>query len=151
MTGTSRIPAVLDALVAAFTTALAAADVTVTDGPPGLDQPLRELCIGHTREDDEIAFTQEWAGQGGLSRNEMFEIPNMLYLRTGDTNLSALRLALFGYLATIESTLRADPTLGITGFTVRAEFGTSGSYKQEVTERGLVLRVRFTIRVKTRI
>jgi len=145
---TSIIPTALDALVAAFTAVL---DIEVIDGPPTIEIPLTGLYVGATTDDNKVDFQQTWAGVGGLFRNESFQIPNLLYLRTGDTVLSPVRLALFGHLATIENTLRADPTLGIAGRIVRAEFGTSGGLTQLQTKQGCICLVEFSINVDARI
>lgn len=129
----------------------AALSIEVTDGPPLQNIPAEGLYVGATDVSDSIDFQQDWAGQGGLRRNETFKIPHLLFVRTGDNAVSTHRAAIFGYLASIEDALRADPTLGISGYVVRAGFGTSGDYSQTQSADGLVLRIYFTITVETRI
>lgn len=148
----SRIPAILAAWKALATTAIPSYEVR--QGQPTTDVPLQGLYVAATDETDEITFSQTWAGQGSRSRNETFDIPNLLFRRTGDndqtTVVSELE-ALFVTLGSLEDVVRNDPTLGVSGYTVRAQFGTDGATSQTQSDNGLVSRVRFNLHVETRI
>ena len=156
MSSTSQIPVVLDALVALLTTTLA--PLEVRDGPPTIQVPTSGLYIGATDEDNTIDFMQGWGPMGAKRRDESFQIPNLLLLRTGDqktnagaNNLSTVRSAIFTTLGLIETALRADIAIGTTTNTVRVEFGTPGSFTQLQTGDGVVCRIRFTFNVNARI
>lgn len=148
----SRIPAVIDAFKTAVSAALPTLEVR--DGQPTTEVPKAGLYVGATDEINEITFSQSWAGQGSRARNETFEVPNLLFRRTGDnrqTTVASERTAIFADLAAIEQVLRDDPSLGVAGFTVRVQFGTDGAFSQTQSPDGLVSRVRFTITAETRI
>lgn len=145
---TSRIPAVLDALVATFDAVMPEA---VTDGPPTQTIPNRMLYVGASVGDEPVSFSQSWAGQGHLRRNESMSVPNLLRHRTGNAETKPARDAIFADLALIEDALRNDPTLGLTGFITRAQFGTDGSYTQARDGKGLLCLLAFTIAVDVRI
>ena len=149
---TSRIPVV----IAAFKAVVAAAlpSIEVSQGKPTTEVPEVGLYVAATDEDDEIIFSQDWAGQGSRARNETFEFPNLLFRRTGDNRQETVAselAALFTDLGAIENALRDDPTLGVSGYTVRAQFGTDGAVRQIQSQDGLVSRVRFTVKAETRI
>lgn len=150
---TSRIPAIL----AAWRAIGEANGLEVMQGMPGTDAddaPESGLYVAATDETNQITFEQSWAGQGSRSRNESFEIPNLLYRWTGDTDQDTVISefeALFTTLGLLEDAVRLDPTLGVSGYTVRAQFGTDGSASQTQTTDGLTSRVRFTLAVETRI
>lgn len=149
---TSRIPAVVAAFKAAVTAALPSLEVR--QGKPPTEVPVAGLYVAATDDDDEITFNQDWAGQGSRARNETFEFPNLLFRRTGSndqTTVTSELAALFTDLGAIENVLRTDPTLGVSGYTVRAQFGTDGAARQVQSKDGLVSRVRFTVKVETRI
>lgn len=145
---TSLIPAALDALVTTFTAALA--PLQVFDGPPSGKSPTSGLYVGATDDDNTIEFQQRWAGQAHIARDEAFEIPNLLYVSSGDKGFSAHRMTAFAQLAEIEDALRANPTLGISTNAVRAQFGTAGQVVQ-IAGTSTVVRVLFTINVEGRI
>jgi hypothetical protein len=148
---TSLIPSVLDTLVAQFTTALAGV-MAVTDGPPTVDIPASGLFVGAALGDEAIQFQQANPVAGARRRDEQFDIPNLMYLRTGDTDtLSATRASVFAALALLETSMRADMSIGIAGNSVRAQLGTVGWFSQVQSPDGIVCRISFTIEVKTRI
>lgn len=156
MTTSSRIPAVTDALVSVVTTAIGTS-AKVFDGPgdSSTASSTSWVTVGATTNDDDTVFSQTWAGSGGFQRNEDVNIPCELRYVTGKPGFSALRSSTFALLALIENALRADPTLGVTGYTVRAQLA-SGEYTGDRAGVGtgapvLVGRIRFTVHVETRI
>jgi hypothetical protein len=146
------IPTVLDALFAQFTTALAGV-MAVTDGPPTIDLPMSGLYVGASVDQNvPVSFAQGIPVMGAKRRDEEFQIPNLMYLRTGDTDtLSATRAAIFAALALIETSMRADMAIGISGNTVRVQLGTVGEFRQLQTGDGVTCRLDFMIEGKTRI
>lgn len=143
----SMIPACVDAAVALLDAALA---IEVRDGGQLQNLEAAGLLIGTDGGPSEFPWSQTWAGQAHVARDETFDIPCVLFDRSADNAVSACRTEVFGYMATVESTLRNNPTLGISTNTVRAEMA-GGRYAQPNTPDGVVCRIDFTIRVTTRI
>lgn len=150
MTTTSRIPAVLDALVSTLTAALPA--VTVIDGPLVRVPDGDYLTVGATPENDRPTGQQTWIGVGPTKvRGEEIDVPCYCDSYSGSTAVSTRRNAAFAILAAAETSLRADPSLGgvltVPGI---AEISTYSDYQEE-TEKGLAVGVVFHITCKTRI
>lgn len=145
----SLMPSCLAALVSLLDAALA---IEVFDGPVRQNLPRAALLVGATAETDgaTIEFEQKWAGLGHITRDETFEIPCFLFVRDGSNELSTFRTEVFGYFATIESTLRSNPTLGISTNSIRAQI-TGTVYSQPRTPDGVVCSIRFTVNVEGRI
>lgn len=146
---TSRVPYVLDALVALYSATVPA--VTIFDGPPlQIEDTAAGLFVGCTDSSEQVDAHQDWAELGHYSRNEVITVPHLLFLRTGDNDLSATRLALYAYMAAIESALVADVTLGLADGVIRARIA-SGPLTQTRTGDGLVLKVEFVVEVQARL
>lgn len=143
----SMIPACVDALVAILDAPLT---IEVRDGGQLQNLETAGLLVGTDGGPSEFPWDQAWAGQAHVARDETFDIPCVLFARSGDNSLSTCRTEVFGYMATVESTLRNSPTLGISTNTVRAQMS-GGRYSQPTTPDGVVCRIDFTVRVTTRI
>lgn len=155
MTTTSRVPAVLDYLVAAFagSATLGAhptAPVAVYDGPVLTEAPSQlTLWVGMDDPDSAEApvaadSESQWAALGNLAQDETISVHCVAEAWSGDTDVRAVRLAAFGIVAAAESLLRADATLGgtlpsgwcrVTGRQLRANN----------VEAGAVARVSFRV------
>lgn len=145
----SRIPVVLDALIALLTPALPT--LQVRDGAVLQNVERAGLTIGANLDDSEFEWEQDWAGLGHVYRDEDFTVPNILWARSGDNDLSVYRNEVFGYFATIESTLRAAEKLGLDpAWNIRADLRPT-RYSQPQTPDGVVCRIDFTIRIQARI
>ena len=145
---TSRIPAVVDALVTLLDAALS---IDVRDGAILQNVESAGLTVGADLDDARFPWEQDWAGLGHASRDETFEVPCVLWARSGDNQVSAVRTQLFGYFATVESTLRTNEGLGLGGaFNIRADVRPV-AYNQPQTPDGVVCRIDFVIRVQARI
>lgn len=122
MTLTSRVPAVLDYLVAAFTAAAtlgaATPPVAVYDGPVATDAPEQlTLWVGMDDPDSEDApaaaeSESQWAALGNLAQDEEITVYCVAEAWSGDTDVRTIRLAAYGIVAAVETLLRADATLG---------------------------------------
>lgn len=150
----SLIPSCITALVSSLTTAFAGA-IPVNDGPVLQNTEPAMLLVGATEAEglssgDFPEWQQRWAGLGHAARDETFQIPCVLFVRSGDTDLATYRTTAWSYFATVESTLRNDPTLGISTNTIRAQVS-PGSYSQPQTPDGVVCRIDFTVNVEGRI
>ena len=146
----SLIPAVHDRLVDLFTDALS---IDVVDGPPTTNQAPEHasLYVGADPDTSLTAFDTSWAGQGSMRRNESMAIPCLLYVRSGDTDLRPLRAELFAIYATVEALFRPAADIGLQGYTLRAQIGTTGTFQQQQTDRGAQARLSFVVTVDARI
>lgn len=148
---TSRLPAVIDALVSILTPALS--NVTVYDGPvPSSLAATRVLAVGSTVDDEDIAgdVAQEWRGIGAKAKQEDGAVLCTAIAQEGTTDVKTLRDACYDIVSTVEDTLRADVTLGGV-VTPGWAHVTAGSLRQTQTSDGLVVRVNFTVSYETRI
>ena len=163
MTVTSRVPALIDYLVALFTNAatLGAAPapntVTVFDGPPTteLDAPLK-LYVGLSDPDNEGAetaadFTQEWGAIGRLARNEETTIHCCAEAWSGVDTLQTVRLAVTGLTAAVETLLQSDTTQFGGNVLYPAPGFAAGSLLQNNTSTGAVARAAFDLVFRARI
>lgn len=155
MTG-SRWPAVADALVAALTTASANPasplyGAAVLDGPAvGAASALAAVAVGWQFDDDVDAagsIDQSYRTTGGASawRDESAEIACAVRVVSGDTAISATRLAAFALLDGVSALLRATPDLGLAG--VLTVDLASGRVRQAQSPDGCGVVVEFAVRV----
>ncbi|MEU8270829.1 hypothetical protein AB0B89_27185 [Sphaerisporangium sp. NPDC049002] len=156
MSGTSRVPAAIDALVALFqaTPGLGVAGVAVVDGPIITGDPLHEaVFVGYDGDPDgdgeAVTFDQEWAGLGARAKNESFVVMCAVSVWSGSTKVVPVRTRAFEMLGEVETALRTDPSLGLPPPTVVAM--ASGSLVQSQRGSGLECRIPFQIAVQTRI
>ena len=150
MSSTSRIPAVISALVSTFTTAMPTA--TVYDGQWLTTPDGDYLTVGWTPNGEQPTGHQQWdASLGNKARGEEIDIPCYVDSYSGDTDTATRRNAAFALLAAAENALRADLTLG--GAVPQPGYAELGSYElhQEQTEAGLAVGVIFHVLVTTRI
>jgi hypothetical protein len=160
-TVTSRIPALIDYLVALFTNAAtlgqATPPVTVYDGPAvtGLDAPLK-LFVGLADPDSTAAepaaeSQQDWSALGRLGRDETVTIHCCAEAWAGTDDMKTVRVAATGIVAAVETVMQADstqfggnvlyPAPGITGLALL----------QNNTQQGAVARVAFDLVFRARI
>lgn len=146
---TSRIPAVIDALVSTLTAALTG--VQVLDGPYISVPDGDYLTVGWTPQGETTTGGQTWAGLGNKARDEQIDVPCYCDSYSGSTVVSARRNAAFTLMAAAENALRSDPTLG--GAIPNPGWAQIGTYTeyQEQTDKGLAVGVIFHVLVNTRI
>lgn len=161
MTTTSRIPALIDYLVALFqgaaTLGQATPPVTVYDGPAttGLDAQLK-LFVGLHDPDSGSAepaadATQEWAALGRLGRNEMISVHCCAEAWAGTDDLKTVRVAVTGIVAAVEALMQADSTQ-FGGNVLFPDPGiTQLQLLQNNTQQGAVARLAFDLNFKSRI
>lgn len=159
MGSTSRVPAMLTYLLAAFRSAAtigqASPPVRVLDGPEVTGEPTG-LALWVGTDDPEETDTgqqaadmeQEWAALGARARDELFTIYCVADGMTGEDTMAAARDAAFGIVAAVENLLRADVNLG--GNCLFAGVCPTGLF-QKSTDRGALARVPFKIEGKARI
>jgi hypothetical protein len=155
MTTTSRVPDVIDALVALFAAAPGLAGVKVLDGPVVTGSPLKDVVfVGYDGDPDEdgglaVEFSQEWASIGQRARDETFTVTCAVLAWRGSTAVRPVRVRAFALLAAVEDALRAAPDLGQPPPTIVAF--ASGSVHQAQRSEGMQCRIPFQVAVKTRI
>lgn len=144
----SLIPRSTDALIGLLAAALPALEVR--DGAITQNEERAALLIGSGLNDSDFTWEQRWAGLAHAARNETFEIPCTLWVRTGDARLKASRDEVFVLFATVEAALRATPDLGLGSNSVRAQVAPR-TYSQPLTASGAVCRLDFVVNVEGRI
>lgn len=161
MTITSRLPALIDYLVALFTGAAtlgaATPPVEIFDGPPTtlLDLPLK-LYVGLSdpyAEAAEVAgdIVQAWASLGRRARNETITIHCCAEAWSGADDIQDIRLAVTGIVAAVEVLMQADTTR-FGGNVLFPDPGvTSGQLKQNNTTTGATATLAFDLVFKSRI
>jgi len=160
MTLTSRVPAVIDYLVTAFTAAstlgAATPPVAVYDGPVVTEAPTQlVLWVGVDDPDSEEApigaeSESEWGSLGALARNEQITVHCVAEAWSGDTDVKATRVAAYGIVSAVETLLRADVSLGGTLPSGWCEV-TGMQLRQNNVAQGAVARVAFHINCRARI
>ena len=161
MTVTSRVPALLDYLVALFANAAtlgqATPPVTIYDGPPTtlLDAGLA-LFVGLSDPDNAAAetaadFVQEWGGLGRQARNETTTIHCCAQAWSGDDSIKAVRVSATGIVAAVEVLMQADSTQFGGNVLYPAPGVSVGALLQLNTDVGAIARVAFDLTFKSRI
>ncbi len=156
----SQLPAVIDALVAQLTTALAGTPaVLVTDGVGVTEDPRDFLMIG---VDDPTSNSpasgsseQAMATMGtGRPRDETGTIICAAQSSNGNgsSGQKAARDAAYSYMAAVETLLRSSPSLGLTSpVTVVVQMGGTTSLIQGQDDHGADALLIFTVTYKIRI
>jgi hypothetical protein len=149
---TSRWPSVYDALLTTFRVV---SGLTVFDGPEfGLtaDSVGEFVIVGGNGDPDGDpgAITQAWKGLGHNSRDETGEVNCAVIVQTGDTVIKTSRDRAFVLLASLETALLADPTLGA-AVTAGWMLPINGTPEQRENSLGSYVRLPFTISYNTRL
>lgn len=151
MTTTSRMPAVIDALVSTLTAALPAAQII--DGPPVTTPDGDYLSVGWTPTGETPRAVQAWSPYGNNARDEVMDIPCYCDSYSGDTEAAPRRTAAYGLFAAVEVALRGsdpnNPPIGAALAPAEVEI-TSHEVYQEQTEKGLAVGVVFHVQVTSR-
>jgi hypothetical protein len=163
VTVTSRLPALIDYLVALFTAAptlgaaAAPATVTVFDGPATTElDPLLALYVGLSDPDNPAAETagntvQSWAALGRLGRNETSTIHCCAQAWAGTDDMKTVRVQATGIVAAVEVLMQSDTTQ-FGGNVLFPQPGLSvTSLAQNNTDRGAIARVAFDLIFQSRI
>ena len=160
-TVTSRVPALIDYLIALFTNAAtlgaATPPVAVYDGPVTTEANAQLiLYVGLSDPDNEGAqpaadFTQEWAAIGRQGRNETTTVHCCAEAWSGTDDLATVRVAVTGITAAVEALLQADSTQFGGNVLYPAPGFSSGTLVQNNTQQGAVARVPFDLIFKSRI
>lgn len=143
----SHIPAAIDAIVAKLT----AAGLKVWDGPVVTGDFSPAVFVGYDGNPDgefrSVAGSQDWVGLGAKRRSEIFSIVCAAVALTGENTTKTGRDAVYALLDVVGTTLRADPSLGLTELPFVAGLKPAELFT-EPTENGLQCRWVFTIDVE---
>jgi hypothetical protein len=156
---TSKVPALLDYLVATFTASAllgqAVPPVTVYDGPPttGLDAPLK-LFVGLDDPDSDqaqlaVTFTQSLSGLDASKRDELSAVNCVAEAWAGTDDPRTVRVAAFGIVTAVETVVRGDTGQFGGNASLAVPGVTAGDLLQNNTTTGAVARVRFQIQFKS--
>jgi hypothetical protein len=160
---TSRIPAVLDYLVATFTAAstlgAATPPVTIIDGPAvNADPGPLALWVGcgdiGLAVTDAATATQQWAALGRQARDEQLTIFCTAQAWSGSDDIRVLRLAAAAIVAAVEDLVRNDSSLGGTVTVPGNAAVTNATWQQGPGlsgDRGMAVRITFEISAEARI
>ncbi|MGV4984515.1 hypothetical protein ACVB8X_13925 [Streptomyces sp. NRAIS4] len=154
MATSSRVPQLIDALVAVLQAAAGLDGVKVVDGPLVSDSAVSEFVFVGYDGDPEGEFmtaqtTQQWAGLGAKAKNEDITLTGAILVQRGGIDVKACRDRTFAIFAAVEAAVRADPSLGLGTPTVCSVSETS--FHTEQTDRGVQGRMPFTLTCSTRI
>lgn len=151
--GASAIPAVIDALVAAATTALP--NIKVYDGVGDSQDPGDYLMVGvddpdGTRPANAADSMQDWANATGTARNEHGDVTCAAVSWNGDGDPKAARDAVFATAAAVEDLLRANVSLGVPTL-LWTSYGTATKLTQASNSTGALAQLVFRVHYEARI
>lgn len=103
---TSTIPAVLDAIIAAWSTAPALTGVAIVDGQPVTGLEDDAIIVGYTEEETGVdsALADDLAG-----RMETYDVTCVVSVWHGDTAMAPMRTRAFEVLSAAADALATDP------------------------------------------
>ncbi|MCX4504326.1 hypothetical protein [Streptomyces anulatus] len=143
---TSRVPELIDALLAKTRPIPALADVAVTDGPEVSGSTARDwLLIGFDGDaDGEFLAAQTVGGWSSLStgREEQLQVTCAAIASRSDTDVRAARQRAYEIGGHLEELLRADPSVGLVSLEVAIE---ASQLVQDQTEQGVQARLLLTV------
>lgn len=147
--GTSRVPATIDAFVAALTVA----GILAWDGPVVTEDFQSAIFVGYDGNPDgdfqSVLMAQQWAGLGNRARSESFDLICAAVVLLGNEVVKPARDATYALVATAETVLRGDPTIGQAPMFV-AQFMPQALYIEPTTS-GFQARLVFHVHIETRI
>lgn len=142
----SRVPELIDALVAAAKTDSELEGVRIADGPEVTDAAASDWLIvgfdGDPEGDFEAARTVGGWSDLGIGREETFEVTVAAISNRGDTDVKAARDRVYEIAARLEALLRADPSVGLRSLEAAIE-GTR--LQPDQTDQGAVARLLLTV------
>lgn len=143
----------IDAMVADFTALPALATVTVSDGPPRVNDPGAYLFVGIDNPDTDNGIgasgTQSWPLATNAQREDAGDIWLAAYADNGDGNIKLARDEATAVMEAVQDRVRANLTLGITGM-LPLSFS-DYSYRPMQTDSGAAVVLLFRITYSARI
>ncbi|MFE7347522.1 hypothetical protein [Streptomyces fimicarius] len=134
----SRVPELIDALVAALRADEGLAGVVVTDGPEVTAGAVPDwIVVGFDGDGDgdfqAASSVQDWASLG-TDRTEQFQLTVAVIALRGDTDVKAARDRVYALAAPVRALLWADPSLGLPSLQVGVG---AAQLSQVQTEQGV--------------
>lgn len=150
----SVIPALIDAIVAGASAALAGT-VVVSDGFYVGSDPGNFLMIGVDDPDSDGPTSsgssqQDWANANYTARDESGDITCAALSWNGDGSQKAARDSAFATAETVATLVRANPSLGIANL-LWTSYGTSTQLTQDQDDDGAKALIVFTVHFRARI
>lgn len=143
---TSRVPELIDALLAKSRPIPGLTDVAVTDGPEVSGSTARDwLLIGFDGDPGgEFLAAQTVGGWSSLStgREEQLQVTCAAIANRSDTDVRAARQRVYEIGACLEELLRRDPSLGLASLQVAIE---ASQLVQDQTDQGVQARLLLTV------
>ncbi|MFB7597258.1 hypothetical protein [Streptomyces sp. NPDC056160] len=142
----SRVPEVIEALVALGRADAGLAEVEVSDGPEVTDTSAPDWLIvgfdGDPAGDMQAAQTVGgWSDLGG-GREEQFQVTVAAIASRGDTDVRAARMRAYEIGARVEAWLRVDPSIGLRSLEAAVE---ASQLTQDQTEQGVQAVLLLTV------
>ncbi|MYS47536.1 hypothetical protein GTY23_41480 [Streptomyces sp. SID5998] len=142
----SRVPEVIDALVALGQADPDLSEVVVSDGPEVTDSAAADwLIVGFDGDPDgdfQAATTAGgWSDLAG-GREETFQVTVAAVASRGDTDVRAARRRAYEIGARVEAWLRADPSIGLASLEAAIE---GSQLTQDQTEQGVQAVLLLTV------
>lgn len=142
----SRVPEVIEALVALGKTEAALKGVVVADGPEVTETSAQEWLVVGFDGDPEGDFeaAQSVGGWSDLrtGREETFQVTVAAIASRGDTDVRAARTRVYEIAAVVEGWLRADPGIGLHSLEAGVE---ATRLTQDQTEQGVQAVLLLTV------
>ncbi|MFD3483783.1 hypothetical protein [Streptomyces sp. NPDC058665] len=121
----SRVPELIDALVARLTPDPELTGVVVVDGPEINETDTPDwLIVGWSGDPDgDFQAAQTLGGWSdlGTGREEQLQVTVAAIAARGDTDVRAARVRVFEIAGRVEALLRADPSVGLSSLEVAIE------------------------------
>lgn len=88
--------------------------VEVFDGPPVTGDTPNDYCtVGYVEDETAGSYTDDLSDVGNSFSTEAGEVRCQLVSQTGDVDVPTMRTRSFGFLNTLRTALRTDPTLAV--------------------------------------
>ena len=147
----SRVPDLIDALVARLRTDEGLTGVGVTDGPEVTQEDADDwVLVGYDGDPSGVfqaaATEEEWAGLG-VSREESIQLPVSLLVRRGDAEVKAARDRVYVLGDIVKAILRADPSIGLPG--VQCAVGSTALFQTQLADQGIQTRLVLALACRT--
>lgn len=142
----SRIPELIDALMAQLTADPGLSGVVVVDGPEMSEAKSPDwLVVGFNGDPDgDFQAAQALGGWASLAtgREEQMELTVAAIATRGETEVRAARQRVYEIGARLEALLAADPSVGLRSLEVAIE---ASQLVQDQTDRGVQARLLLTV------
>ena len=143
----SRVPELIDALVAALATDPGLSGVVVVDGPEVSEALAQDwLIVGWSGDPDgdfQAAQTVGgWSGLAATGREEQFQLTVAVIVTRGATDVRPARVRAYEIGGRLEVLLAADPSVGLRSLEAAVE---GSQLVQDQTDQGMQARLMLTV------